>query len=48
MNKIIADEKDINNEQFLNYLNYQDPSFPAKGLTVWLIIMIDWIMDWLI
>ena len=30
MNKIIADEKDINNEIFLNYFNPQDPLFLVK------------------
>ena len=27
MNEIIADEKDTNNEIFLNYFKYQNPSF---------------------
>ena len=32
MNKIIADEKDKNNELFLDYFKYQNPSFFVKGL----------------
>ena len=32
MNEIIADEKDINDETFLNYLKYQNPSPLAKTL----------------
>ena len=32
MNKIIADEKDINNEIFLNYFNPQNPLFLVKDL----------------
>ena len=32
MNKIIADEKDINNEMFLNYFNPQNPLFLVKDL----------------
>ena len=27
MNEIIADEKDISNETFLDYFKYQNPSF---------------------
>ena len=34
MNKIIADEKDINNDIFLNYFNYQDQFFLVKGLII--------------
>ena len=30
MNGIIADEKDINNEIFLGYFKYQNPSFLVK------------------
>ena len=32
MNKIIADQKDINNEIFWNYFGCQNPSFLAKDL----------------
>ena len=32
MNEIIADEKDINDENFWNYFMYQNPSFLAKYL----------------
>ena len=32
MNDIIADEKDINNEIFLNYFKYQNPLFLVKDL----------------
>ena len=34
MNKIIADEKDINNDIFLNYFNYQDQFVLVKGLII--------------
>ena len=30
MNEIIADKKDINDETFLNYFEYQNPSLLAK------------------
>ena len=30
MNEIIADKKDINEETFLNYFKYQNPSLLAK------------------
>ena len=32
MNEIIADEKDVNDENFWNYFMYQNPSFLAKYL----------------
>ena len=32
MNKIIADEKDINNAIFINHFNYQNPLFLVKRL----------------
>ena len=32
MNEIIANEKDVDNEVFLNYFKYQNPSFLAKDL----------------
>ena len=32
MNEIIANEKDINDEIFWNYLKYQSPSLLAKDL----------------
>ena len=32
MNEIIADEKDINNEMFLNYFTYQNPLFLVNDL----------------
>ena len=32
MNEIIADEKDTNNEIFLNYFKYQNPSFLVNDL----------------
>ena len=32
MNEIVADEKDINNEIFLDYFKYQNPSFLVKDL----------------
>ena len=34
MNEIIADEKDINNDIFLNYFNYQDQLFLVKDLII--------------
>ena len=34
MNKIIADEKDKNDEIFWNYFRYQNPSFIAKDLII--------------
>ena len=30
MNEIIAEEKDINDEIYRNYFNYQNPSFLAN------------------
>ena len=33
MNEIIANKKDINDEIFWNYFNYQNPSLLAKDLT---------------
>ena len=33
MNEIIADKKEINNEIFLSYFNYQNPSLLVKDLT---------------
>ena len=32
MNEVIDDEKDINNEIFLNYLKYPNPLFLVKDL----------------
>ena len=32
MNEITADEKDINNEIFLDYFKYQNPQFLVKDL----------------
>ena len=32
MNKVTADKKDINNEIFINYFNYQGTLFLAKDL----------------
>ena len=32
MNEVIAEGKDINNEMFSNYLEYQNPSFLGKDL----------------
>ena len=34
MNKIIADEKDKNDEIFWNYFRYQNPSFIGKDLII--------------
>ena len=34
MNEIIADEKDVNNDIFLNYFNYQDQLFLVKDLII--------------
>ena len=31
-NEIVADEKDISDENLLNYFKYQNPSFLAKDL----------------
>ena len=32
MNEIIADEKNINNEIFLDYFKYQNPQFYVKDI----------------
>ena len=32
MNEIISNEEDVNDEIFLNYFKYQNPSFLAKDL----------------
>ena len=34
MNEIIADEKDVNNDIFLNHFNYQDQLFLVKDLII--------------
>ena len=34
MNEIIADEKDVNNDIFLNCFNYQDQLFLVKDLII--------------